>query len=531
MFGGTTNPHPTRRPTGTRALSETPMMWVGEDTKPIVVATRTGHLVAIGVCGATRTQVRSAARQGVPDDIAWRWPGAYVVVHVEADGLEVWTDLGSVPVYVRGVSDREVMWSTSARALASLDTAPALDLGAVTAFIKGEPIAGSLFVDVQRLPAGHRVRLKRGGWSATPVWAPHPSPTPTAIRLRRALEAAVAVRVDGAEHPACDFSGGLDSTSLALLAARRLAPVGRTIIGTTLHPAGITTGGDMDYATAAGTAPGLDHAWIGLAESAAPYRDLSTLPPTDEPPVSAISVASFTAQMRWVADHGCEVHMTGDGGDALLVTRPSYIAEMLQHRRMFTAFTAASRFAQVRRLSLRQALTHARAARPRNTGLVLSSRTHHAALAALIDSARSARADVELAATLGVRLENPFFDAQVIDAYLSLPLEEMPEPARYKPLLIEGMRDVLPAALQRRVTKASTTADHYEGLRRSLAQVDALLDGYLAEVGLLDVPTMRANLRRIAAGAGSLGTVQPIVAFEAWWRAMARTPWEAGVQR
>jgi asparagine synthase (glutamine-hydrolysing) len=111
-------------------------------------------------------------------------------------------------------------------------------------------------------------------------------------------------------------------------------------------------------------------------------------------------------------------------------------------------------------------------------------------LAALVNSARSARADVELAAMLGVRLENPFFDAQVIDAYLSLPLEEMPEPARYKPILIEAMRDVLPAALKRRVTKASTTADHYEGVRRSLSAVDALLDGCLADAGLIDVPNI-----------------------------------------
>ncbi len=506
-------------------------MWVSEDEKPNVVATDRGRFAVLGLCGVTSTQLRSTVSHGVPDDITWRWPGSYVVIHMEADDLRIWTDLGSVPVYVRRMSDQEVMWSTSARALASLDAEPVLDHGSVAAFVRGDPVQGSMFADVQRLPAGHRIHLARGGWSATPVWKPRPSPEPTARRLRRALEAAVAVRVDGTERPTCDFSGGLDSTSLALLAARRLAPSGRAMIGTTLHPAGITTGGDLDYARAAASTPGLEHAWIGVDDSTAPYRDLSSLPPTDEPPVSAVTVATFAAQMRWLAHHGSDVHMTGDGGDTLLVTPPSHIAELVKRRRLLTAVRAASRFARVRRLSLRQALRHARTPRPGNTGLTLPSRTHHAMVATLVNSARSARADVELAATFGVRLENPFFDAQVIDAYLALPLEELPEPAQYKPILSEAMKDVLPTAVRRRVTKASTTADHYEGIRRSLPEVDALLDGYLATVGLIDLPTTRANLRAVAAGAGDLRAIHLIVAFEAWWRAMSRVPWEEGVQR
>lgn len=497
---------------------------------PLVIPTKTGTLVLGGLCGATSAQVATDVRVSVPDDITCRWPGAYVAVHVEEHQVHVWTDLGALPVYVRTGEDGEVIWSTSARALASFDSVPRLNLGAVAGFIKGRPLEHSLFAGVDRLPAGHRVLLRRGVWSAKPVWSPRPSPVPTAHRLRRALEDAVAVRVDRFVRPTCDFSGGLDSTSLALLAARRLAPASRTITGTTLHPAGITRGGDLDYAKDAATASGFDHAWIGMDRSHAPYRDLAALPPTDEPPVSAISVASFAAQMRWLAAHGSDVHMTGDGGDALLLTPPVYFAEMIKRHRL-RALRAASRFAQVRRKSMRQVLDRARAVAPVHTGLRLPSITHQKVMSTLIDSARSARADVELAASLGVRLDNPFFDAQVIDTYLAMPLEEMPEPAQYKPLLVEAMSDVLPVSLQGRTTKATTTADHYEGLRRSLAQVSAMLDGHLAAAGLIDVPTIRSRMRALAAGAGDLGPIEPIIAAEAWWHAIKPVAWEDGGPR
>lgn len=528
MFGGTTSSRSRKRPTGTRSLSETPLVWMADTADPpIVTVTKNGLFVLIGQCGATHEQVEGTVRGSVPDDITWRWPGAYIGVRLEQGRVDLWTDLGALPVYVWQCGDGQVIWSTSARTLASFDSTLDLDPDAVSEFIKGGSIEHSLFAGVHRLPPGHHIRLRRGRWEAKPVWEPRPSSSSTARRLRRALEGAVATRVDATERPTCDLSGGLDSTSLALLAARRLAPVARTITGTTLHPEGITHGGDLDYAKDAARVSGLDHVWIGRDSSHAPYRELTTLPPTDEPPVSTLSATAFTAQMRRLSSHGSDIHMSGDGGDALLLTPPIHLVEMLE-RRPLRALGAASRFAQVRRISLRRALEHARSSGPEATGLNLPSRTHQRIVGTLIDGARSARADVELAASLGVRLDNPFFDAQVIDSYLAIPVEEMPEPARYKPILVQAMHDLLPASIRGRTTKATTTADHYEGLRRSLPEVSALLDGYLAQTGLIEVSAARSRLRTFAAGAGDLGPIEPVIAFEAWWRALKPVPWKEG---
>ncbi|WP_460774093.1 albusnodin/ikarugamycin family macrolactam cyclase [Nocardiopsis nanhaiensis] len=492
-----------------------------EEDSPVVTATTTGSAVILGLYGATREEVARTLAAGVPDNVAWRWPGAYIVVHVEKGNVTLWTSLGAFPIYV--YHDRDGFhWSTSARALASLSDPVELDYEAVKGFVEGRPISHSLFAGIERLPAGHRIRLNWGSWSAVPVWKPRLSPVPVALRLRRVLERAVAVRVDRFPTPTCDFSGGLDSTTLGLLAARRLEPQSRTITATTLHPEGITTGADMDYIRGAIRSSGIVHAWIGRDHTHAPYGDLR-LVPLDEPAVSAVSLPSLRDHLRWLAEHGSTVHMTGDGGDALLLTPAVYFWEMIATRPLRTV-GAASRFAQVRCMSLGQAFAHGRTS-PASTGLDLPSRTHHTMLATLIHSARSARADVELAATCGVRLENPFFDSQVIDAYLSMELREMPEPARYKPVLKAAMADLLPPALLRRTTKATTSADHFEGLRRALPQVSALVDGHLATVGLIDARSIQVRLGALAAGAGDLGPVERIVAFEAWWKALAPVEW------
>lgn len=190
MFGGTTSSRSRKRPTGTRLLSETPLVWMADTADPpIVTVTGSGLFALIGTCGATRERVDGTVRARVPDDIAWRWPGAYIGVHLERDQVHLWTGLGALPIYVRQGGDGEVLWSTSARALASSDSAPRLDRDAVSDFISGRPIEHSLFAGVHRLPSGHRIRLHRGAWEAKPVWEPRPSSPsdregPTAFRLR-----------------------------------------------------------------------------------------------------------------------------------------------------------------------------------------------------------------------------------------------------------------------------------------------------------------------------------------------------------
>lgn len=273
--------------------------------------TRRRSVAVLGLCGISAADLTRLAVQGVPDDVAWRWPGSYTVIAADDAGTTVWTDVGGAwPIYTVW-ADGGVYWSSSSRALAGL-TGGGVDIDRLAAWLLGRSVSAlvdgrSAFADVAPVPPGHRVSLStNGSVRAVPVWRPRPVNGDHAARLRAALTAAVAVRVDKAESPTADLSGGYDSTSLVLLAAQRLRPH-RSVTGVTLHPDGITDGGDVSYARLAGQMPGVDHQWLPLDAEHSPYGHLDRVPPTDEPAPSTLGYASFSAQLRWLRDSAARI--------------------------------------------------------------------------------------------------------------------------------------------------------------------------------------------------------------------------------
>src|SRR5437763_5773101 len=138
---------------------------------------------------------------------------------------------------------------------------------------------------------------------------------------------------------------------------------------------------------------------------------------------------------------------------------------------------------------------------------------------------RSARAYVQLAETVGVPLHNPYTDSRVVDTYLSVPLDERPGPAEYKPVLRDALGELFPAELAARHTKGNFNADHYGGMRANLAALHELADGRLAELDLVDPAKLRRTLTMTAAGLpGPFSSVEPAVAAETWLRAWDDAP-------
>jgi asparagine synthase (glutamine-hydrolysing) len=388
-----------------------------------------------------------------------------------------------------------------------------------------------------------------------------------------------------------DLSGGYDSTGLALLAAERLRP-DRTVTGVTLHPHGVTTGGDVSYALLAGSHPGIDHHLMPLGAEHAPFGRLDRVPATDEPAPSSLGYTAFSAQLHWIRDRfGSDCHMTGDGGDALLGTPALFLADLVRTGRYGRALAETAQLARLARRSVgpllwaavRTARTTRAAAldglarsltahdqRPsmsaapygdvawfpsvgvpawatdelRDRAAALASfladdpepsrwpdwATHHSAdaMAAL---GRTARAEVQLAESCGVPLHNPFYDSRLIDACLSLPLDERPGPADYKPIMRQALADLFPPELACRVTKGDWSADYYRGLRVHRADVAGMADGQLAKLGLLDKTRFHATLELAAAGIpAAYSAVEPVVSAEVWLRAVGSTPsvrWQA----
>lgn len=558
--------------------------WPARQTRTIHTGKRA--VAVIGPCGMADDELAQLAVYGVPDDVAWRWPGSYTVVQVTDNGTTVWTDAGgSWPTYTLR-ADGGVYWSSSSRALAGLNNA-SVDIEWLAAWllVPGEPALlddRSAFADVSTVPAGHRLFLPiRANPDAQPMFLPQPRHDDHAQRLRAELAAAVAVRTDTATSPTADLSGGYDSTALALLAAHQLQP-DRTITGITVHPAGVIDEGDVRYARQAGQHPGITHRLMALGAEHLPYSRLDALPVTDEPAPSTIAYTRFAAQLRWMREHlGSDCHLTGDGGDSLLCSPPIMLADLIRARRYRRALAEAVAWARLRRVAVWPLLVAAaRTARTtRADGLRALARcwrtgrraatttdgvgwcastpippwasvTARDCVADLADTlaarpdtpassgcatrftaetmamvGRTARADAQLAEHHGVAVHNPFVDSRVIDAYLSVPLIERPGPATYKPILRDAMRDLFPPTLADRTTKGSFTSDYYRGLRANLSTLHGLTDGTLAELGLVNPSAMRETLTAASVGLPvAFATVEPVIAAEVWLRALDTAP-------
>ncbi|MGW7576849.1 albusnodin/ikarugamycin family macrolactam cyclase [Streptomyces sp. NPDC054765] len=591
IFGGFSTPRrPHPRPAEAKPVAAGSATWnLGSGpARSVTNDSDRRRVLILGLCGATSFEMQYLAGSKLPDDVAWRWPGPYTVVEEAEDGVTVYTDPASThPVYLTAYQG-EWAWCTSARTLASLiDARVDTQRLACSIFLPSVPtLAGprTSFTGVEQLPPGSRIELPANGSSprCTTLWRPDAgSAGPPAQRLRSALTDTVALRVAADPALSCDLSGGLDSTSVAGLAAHALSPSGR-LNAVTVHPEGDTSGADLHYArlTADAYEGRIIHHLLPMAAEHLPYTRITAVTATDEPAPSTLTQARLSGQLRWMrSELGSHTHLTGDGGDSVLFQPPLHLADLIRHRHWKRAASEAFGWARLRhgkvlpflsdatkaaRTSRHRALTNlARTvgtpgrndhgsvrwfpllpfpawAEPTARRLLVQA-AHEAAAATdmlpgldgsvrvLVDEirevARTAAADGELAASCGINLHNPFLDATVMDTVLRTPLDQRPPLHAYKPQLSQAMAGLLPPAVATRTTKGSFDADHYAGLRANLPGLRALTDGHLADLGLINPTTMGRALCRAAAGIPMpMATLEQALSTEAWLIAHHRDP-------
>ncbi|MGQ4515556.1 albusnodin/ikarugamycin family macrolactam cyclase [Streptomyces sp. DW26H14] len=576
-------------PAGAVSLAPGSSAWcLGEG--PVYVGTANNsdrRTLVLGRCGARGIELSRLADGPPPADVAWRWPGSYTVVEETVAAVVVHTDPAAAqPVYaVRW--EEGWAWSTSSRLLATLAEAAidtqrlvcAVFLPSVPALASGR----SFFEGVRQLPPGARVELPSDGTAAreTTVWCPEPvHGQPPVMRLREALQNAVVLRTD-APGLSSDLSGGLDSTSITVLAATAL-PAGQRLNAVTIHPEGYSGGSDLHHArlTAARFPHRIAHSLMPLTSEHMPYTRITAVPATDEPAPSTLARARFVGQLEWMRDElGSRTHLTGDGGDSVLFQPPLHLADLIRHHRLRRTVAEALGWARLRHISLgpllRDAARFSRVSRSQalealagqvgtpgrdehghptwfpllpypawaepSARHLLAEAAHRTAaepdllpgldfaVRACVDEirevARTAAADSQLAATVGIDLHNPFLDPAVMDAVLSCPLDHRATLYTYKPHLGKAMADLLPPQTAKRTTKGSFEADHFSGMRANLRELSALADGRLAGLGLLDPGRFRMHLAQAAAGIPlSLATLEQALTAEAWLTALHREP-------
>lgn len=425
-----------------------------------------------------------------------------------------------------------------------------------------------LYTKVYTVAPGDCLVWTDGRAQEKPWWRP-PVARESLARGAEGVRAALAEAVQPGRVSA-DLSGGMDSTSLCFLAARENPEL------LTFRWAEAEAGNDDAEFSARSIAA------LGRAEHViVPQHDLPAVFAEPDRPVDADEPYAFTrsaARIRYsaeiVAARGSEAHFAGHGGDELFSPLPGYLHQLLR-RRPLAAVRQVRAHAALRRwpffgtmagllrpgtvggwwrqqaAQLADPVSSARRpvlgwgvaplrAQPWITGdgLDLARKAlrrtadearplgrdpgEHQAMLVLRSAAAQYRLTAGLFAEAGVRLRLPFFDDRVVEAVLRVRRHEHADPGRYKPLLAEAMRGIVPDVVLGRATKGEFGADIREGLRRNQAAILRLFeDSALAARGLLDPDRLRAAVLAPQRDYRVVAALEPLIGCEMWLRAAA----------
>jgi asparagine synthase (glutamine-hydrolysing) len=417
---------------------------------------------------------------------------------------------------------------------------------------------------------GRRVRRSRWWWPPEPAR----SLARGAPKVREALAEAVDVRTRQGGTVSTDLSGGLDSTSVCFLAARSPA----SVVAAT-WPGRDPADTDLAWARqAASHLPDVEHVVWDADASALVYSDLLGIDDVlDEPSIGVMDRSRVLQHLPWLAGRGSRVHLTGIGGDHVAWCSEAYYHRLLRTRPLFAVrqlrgFRALWNWplgATVRALAdtrpyrdwladsarrLRDPMPQTSVTGSLGWGMAprllpwMTPETERLARRALLDSAAGARplhpdrglhTDLELirsctriirqwermAAQAGLPMASPFLDDRVIEACLAVRPEDRVTPWRYKPLLAEAMRGVVPEECLRRTNKAEASMDASDGLRRHRGDLMTLWTGSrLERLGLVDGEALRRLAQRPSAPGLRDAILYSTIACEVWLRARDRAP-------
>ncbi|MGH3720809.1 MAG: albusnodin/ikarugamycin family macrolactam cyclase [Pseudonocardiaceae bacterium] len=512
--------------------------------------------------------------------------GSGVLVVRQPQQVTVVTDLAGVwPVFYATVAG-SLIYSSSAQTIAAHIGGEVDEQWLAARLLSGSVpetwSEGSPYRHVRAVPAGGVLLV---GASARPVVVRRELPLASvrfaegAQRLAGALTTAVCGRTWAYREMSMDLSGGLDSSTVVALAAARPEPalLAITVVAPELGC------DDPAHARQVATAiPGLRHLELPLPREVDPYAALAEIPHTDEPFPDVSIFARLCWWMAAVNQLGSRVHLSGDGGDAVLLAPPAYLADLasegtrgklrrhaadwarLRHRPAHRLVTLATRLARTTRAQAvedyARLLEHdsastagqrrwedliswmpvpvcrhwftryARqlaAAALRSTALGTTTSNGVApgdatSLAMIHAYGRAHRIHTALAAAQAVQLHAPYLDDAVVSACLAVPAANRTSPRQAKPLLRAAMTGRVPESVLTRTTKGDYSMLSYRGLSRHHHVLSDLLTGSrLASLGLLDDAVVRADLARGAAGLPiPLAALDHVLGTELWLRTL-----------
>ncbi|MQS38412.1 asparagine synthase-related protein [Streptomyces katsurahamanus] len=556
---------------------------VGHDSHALRRATSrngTAEVLLVGDCLAASKEVQDAAEaagRGRWHEVG-RLPGSYLgIVRVDRT-LRIMGDRAAAVQVYWVATESTVTWSTSATALAALAGAvpdPVRLLAEITTW-GVEPGRDSWFEGIDRVPPGTALTLAP---DITPAIQPLPGPAglsydAAAEALRHELPLAVGRRALTDRPLSADLSGGVDSSSIACLAAAHT-----DLTAVTYVDAAMVDQDDTRYAAEVAAAyPAITRHLVDGRRAGSRHFDHLTdpagVPFTDTPALSVAMLGILAAQLAPAVAAGSRGHLNGWGGDNVL---DAFAAPADRYRlgARAAALRDAGRLARDRRSSalpvLRAVTAAGRGTYPkalayladtvltgpapqgppdaadaaRWCGQLTAARwltpAGRAALADLIGArvqssdpnigpgalrerlaleatgSEHANFDVVTRALWNLPLHAPFLDTRIVDTCLAVPAWKRRRPDDFKPLARAALTGLVHAPVLARRTKTSFNGI-YDGLRVNAPALRALLNGStLAEAGLIDTSAVLTSLDRTIHGSpADLVSLHVLVAIEVW---------------
>ena len=486
---------------------------------------------------------------------------------------------------------------TAATAIAFLDstTTPHLDPDFIADYLSSPVIKtqdelteASIYKGIRRVMPGRVLTVQlpdlscgiRSAWN----WSDHiveprsDRSAEIAEQFEPLLHDAVRERIAGTT--AAHFSGGMDSTAIALIAN---GWIGRGIGEPPLHALSLVYKqrarlmGETAFIDCA-LAPHPNIVSLRIeADDLLPYDDLAEEFLPDEPYAVIFARAKERALAEAAASNGIDTILTGCGGDDVFDVAPFHIADMLRAGHLggcwheFVAWgkkygcdtwTMLRRFGLLPLLpaslqgGLRSLLRRGRVAW-RDQGpttiapwlLPSFVQSHHmyerglSQLDHLYQSCRPVGLSVSLAsvrglaadphrgthAQRGIMLTHPFMDPRILSLALGVRLRYRPKPDEQKSLLAHAMRNVLPDEIRNRRDKVNYNEVYYRGLARNLRGLEDIIQtSRIGEIDLINRDILIDCVRQMALGCeiNSTGGVQLILILSllTWLSIRERTP-------
>lgn len=555
------------------------------------------RLAIIGSCLAPHETLAKLFRNAVKENDysqLMRLPGNYnLIVQDDADTY-VFVDAAGIRSAFYAIYNSSIVYSSLAIPLQRLLKAE-VDKSWLATYLSGMVTLSLVqnrtpFCNVQPIPPGYYLHISKGKPICQRYWygsQKYKNFSEAAEQLREELLTSVEGRVRLYDNITSDLSGGFDSTTLALIAAKTLATQDKKLYTITDKTVSAIQSSDVECAEhAASLYSNLTALMIESDEIPTGYSNLELVPLTDAPSPACLVTAQILHRSKIISSLGSQLHMDGDGGDAVLSGCYSYCVDLLRQAQLvkffqhiygwsrfknFSPLTLINKAVKLSFISYQHWLLEGvrklkagdlslqpfkiKEPMDRTLGwdylpdiaswhsnkavnLVLDELQKWAQvatpfvgfmgenqfIATLQLNGLNARIIHQLYEIYDVNLESPYLDTLVIDACLCAKPEERITPFVYKPLLPRAFHRDLPQSIFARNTKGDYTTDEFIGFRENRDSLKEIFqNSLLADMGLIEIKELENTMQHFNMGFfASSPLFTQTLSLELWLRCLSK---------